>query len=225
MQIYVKHFRLTTILVLLLIMVGEVIAAVVAGQLMTAILVTGIICITMGPIVLRDRMPVLIPAEFQILVILFVFASLFLGEVRDFYARVWWWDIALHASSGLLLGMTGFLLIYVLNENERADLHMKPFFIAFFAFMFAVSMGAIWEVFEFAMDEIFDTQMQKPMLDDPSGLTDTMWDIIVDAAGALIICTFAWVYMRRQRRSFVEDWIQDFIQSNPKLFRDKKDRK
>lgn len=223
MQFQVRHVRLTTILVLLLIMLGEVIAAVVAGQLMTAILVTGIICITMGPIVLRDRMPVLIPAEFQILVILFVFASLFLGEVRDFYARVWWWDIALHTSSGLLLGMTGFLLIYVLNENERADLHMKPFFIAFFAFMFAVSMGAIWEVFEFAMDEIFDTQMQKPMLDDPSGLTDTMWDIIVDAAGALIICTFAWVYMRRQRRSFVEDWIQDFIQSNPKLFRGKKD--
>jgi hypothetical protein len=72
---------------------------------------------------------------------IFVFASLFLGEVRSFYERIWWWDIALHTTSGLLLGILGFLLVYVLNENERVDVHMLPRFVAFFAFTFAVAWG------------------------------------------------------------------------------------
>jgi len=63
-----------------------------------------------------------IPPEFQVLAVGFVFASLFLGEIRSYYLRIWWWDIALHTSSGLLLGILGFLLIYVLNENELAGL-------------------------------------------------------------------------------------------------------
>ena len=97
----------------------------------------------------------------------------FLGEVRSWYERIWWWDIALHTSSGLLLGLVGFLLVYVLTENERIDLHMRPRFVALFAFLFAVAVGALWEIFEFAMDRMLGANMQKPMLDDPSGLTDT----------------------------------------------------
>ncbi len=214
-----ERVRTVIILILIAVMAGELVAAIIAWQLMTAALVSAIMVTALAPILLRDRLPVVIPAEFHVLAILFVFAALFLGEMRDFYQRVWWWDIALHGTSGLLLGMTGFLLIYVLNENERANLHMTPFFIAFFAFTFAVCMGAVWEIFEFAMDTLFGLQMQKPMLDDPSGLTDTMWDLIVDAAGALVICVFAWIYMRKERRSFVEDWVQAFIRSNPHLFR------
>lgn len=217
-----ERVRTAIIVVLLAIMAGELVAAIVAWQLMTAALISGIILTAMAPILFRDRLPVVIPAEFHVLAILFVFAALFLGEMRDFYQRVWWWDIALHGTSGLLLGMTGFLLVYVLNENERADLHMTPFFIAFFAFAFAVSIGALWEIFEFVMDKLFGMQMQKPMFDDASGLTDTMWDLIVNALGALVICVFAWVYMRKERRSFVEEWVQAFIRSNPHLFRRKR---
>jgi uncharacterized membrane protein len=72
------------------------------------------------------------------------------------------------------------------------------------------------------MDKLFGMQMQKPMFDDASGLTDTMWDLIVNALGALVICVFAWVYMRKERRSFVEEWVQAFIRSNPHLFRRKR---
>lgn len=104
-----------------------------------------------------------IPTEFQILAIIFVFAALFLGEVRSFYARFWRWDIALHTSSGLLLGIVGFLLVDVLNEHERIDFHMHPRFVALFAFVFAVAVGALWEIFEFGMDRIIGTNMQKPI--------------------------------------------------------------
>ena len=97
----------------------------------------------------------------MLLTIVFVFASLFLGEVREYYIRFWWWDLALHAGSGFLLGIIGFLLVYVLNETEEIGVHMKPGFVAFFAFLFAVGIGVLWEIFEFCMDIFFNMNMQK----------------------------------------------------------------
>jgi uncharacterized membrane protein YjdF len=67
---------------------------------------------------------------------------------------------------------------------------MRPRFVAIFAFVFAVAIGALWEVIEFAMDRLFGTTMQKPILGDPSGLTDTVWNLIVDALGAAVISAF-----------------------------------
>ncbi|MGB2984539.1 MAG: hypothetical protein WBE26_01540 [Phycisphaerae bacterium] len=116
----------------------------------------------------RRRFRVFIPPEFELLVIIFVFASLFLGEVRAYYVRFWWWDLVLHAGSALLLGMFGFMLVYVLNEERQIQLHMKAGFVAFFSFTFALGAGALWEIFEFGMDGVFGLNMQK------SGLVDTM---------------------------------------------------
>ena len=92
-------------------------------------------------------------------------------------------------------------------------------FVALFAFLFAVTVGTLWEIFEFAMDQIVGTNMQKPMLGDPSGLTDTMWDMIVNALGALAISALGWWYTKRDERSFIEAWIRKFIERNPRLFR------
>jgi hypothetical protein len=188
------------------------------GQWLNAFLVAVIIAIILAPVVLGEHLPVRVPAELQLVALGFVFAALFLGEIRSYYARFWWWDIALHASSGLLLGIFGFLLVYVLNESRNIDLHMRPRFVALFAFVFAVAVGALWEIFEFAMDSIFNLSMQKPMLDDDSGLTDTMWDLIVDTVGAFAISVLGWRYMRRKQESFIENWIQKFIARNPHLF-------
>ncbi|MFO7578633.1 MAG: hypothetical protein R6W74_00270 [Nitrosomonas halophila] len=200
------------------IMAVELVFVINDGHWMHAFLLLAISSITLMPVVLGRRFRIYIPAEFQILAILFVFAALFLGEIHRYYDRLWWWDIALHASAGLLLGIFGFLLVYVLNENKRAELSMRPRFIAFFAFLFSVAMSALWEIFEFAMDQIFGTNMQKPMLGDDSGLTDTMWDLIVNVIGALIISLLGWRYLVRGKRSFIEVWIAKFIDRNPRLF-------
>jgi len=208
--------------ILLVIMAVEWVLLIVEKQWLSAAMVFLIIAIVISPEILMKRFAVTIPTEFQILAIIFVFAALFLGEVRSFYTRFWWWDIVLHTSSGLLLGIVGFLLVYVLNEHKRIDFHMHPRFVALFAFVFAVAVGALWEIFEFGMDRIFGTNMQKPMLGDPSGLTDTMWDLIVDTLGAIAISTFGWWYMKQGQRSFIEDWIQKFIDKNPRFFSRKK---
>ncbi len=205
--------------VLLLVMTVETLVALYNQQWLTAFLVLAIMAVIIAPGALGRRFQVHIPAEFQLLAVVFVFAALFLGEIRRYYERIWWWDIALHVSSGLLLGILGFLLVYVLNESKRVDLHMRPRFVALFAFSFALAAGVLWEIFEFAMDQLAGTNMQKPMFGDPSGLTDTMWDLIVDSLGALIISLLGWWYMERGQRSFIETWIRKFIERNPHLFR------
>jgi len=200
------------------IMAIDLIGLLLNAQWFNAMLVIAIALLVLAPILLGHRLPVVVPAEFQILALAFMFSALFLGEVRDYYELIWWWDIALHTSSGLLLGLMGFLLVYILNENERIEMHMRPRFVAFFAFLFAVAVGAVWEIFEFSMDRFFGTRMQKAMLGDASGLTDTMWDLIVDTLGALAISGMGWWYMHRRERSFIEVWIHKFIDRNPGLF-------
>lgn len=206
------HQRVTVGLQLVL--VAGAALAVWQQQWLAAATTLGILVVTLLPLALGRRFAVFIPAEFEALAVVFVFASLFLGEVRGYYARFWWWDAALHTASGFLLGILGFLLVYVLNEKEEIDLHMKPGFVAFFAFVFAVGMGALWEIFEFAMDSFFGLNMQK------SGLVDTMWDLIVDTVGAAVIAVLGYGWLKTAgTHSFLERWIEDLVRSNPRIFR------
>ncbi|BCO32726.1 hypothetical protein TspCOW1_28290 [Thiohalobacter sp. COW1] len=218
MKLFLSHRR--TSLVLKAILIVGVAGALWEQQWLTAAVTIGILLITFTPLLLAQRFRVVIPSEFELLAIAFVFTSLFLGEVRGFYTRFWWWDIVLHTASGFLLGIVGFLLVHVLNEIEEVGLHMKAGFVAFFAFLFALGMGTLWEIFEFSMDSLFGLNMQKPMFGDASGLTDTMWDLIVDAVGALTIAVLGYIYLKTaRRRSFLQRWILAFIRHNPRLFR------
>lgn len=212
------HSRLTTLLQIILL--AGAVGAIWEQQWFNAVIISGIVLITLLPVLLARRFHVVIPAEFQLFTIGFVFASLFLGEVHGYYTRFWWWDIVLHTGSGFLLGIIGFLLVYVLNETEKIQLNMRPGFVAFFAFLFALGIGTVWEIFEFSMDNLFGMSMQKPMLGDNTGLTDTMWDLIVDAVGALIISVLGYGYLKATHdESFLERWIRKFIKSNPRLFK------
>lgn len=209
--------RHLAILLRVVVMVG-IILEIYEGLWMNAVISVGILLLTFAPAIFARGVRVEIPPEFEVLTIAFIFASLFLGESRDFYSRFWWWDIALHVTSGGLLGILGFLLVYILNETPRIDLHMRPTFVAFFALCFAVTIGATWEIFEFAMDQLFGMNMQKSMFDDPSGLTDTMYDLIVDAVGGLLVSASGYRYMTRGGESIIDRGIQRFIDRNPRLF-------
>lgn len=179
-----------------------------------------ILGVTLLPVFLGKRFDVDIPSEFEFLAVILVYGALFLGELRGFYFKYWWWDLALHTASGFMLGLLGFLLVYVLNEKTEIKLHMTAGFVAFFAFVFSVAIGAIWEIFEFSMDQLFGLDMQKAMLNDPSGLTDTMWDLIVDSIGAFLVAVLGYFYLKKSHgESFIERWIHRFIQKNPHLFK------
>lgn len=186
-------------------------------QAMAEILV--ILCITFLPLILGKRFDVRIPHGFETLAVVFLYMSLFLGEFQGYYLRYWWWDLVLHSGSAFLLGILGFLLVYVLNEKKEINLQLSPSFMALFAFAFAVSIGVVWEIFEFFMDQVFGLNMQK------SGLVDTMWDLIVDVIGAAVISFLGWGYIKaRDTDSFLERWIDEFIEKNPKLFENEEPR-
>lgn len=214
----VRRAHLVILMVLQLVMAVQLVLLLLRQDWPEAFFVAGIMLLTLAPVVFR--MPVDIPSEIQIVAVLFVFATLFLGEVQDYYQRFWWWDASLHTTSGLLLGMLGFMCVYILNEDKNVDLHMRPSFVALFAFFFGVGIGAIWEIFEFAMDQSFGTNMQPATANDPSGLSDTIHDLIVDTVGAAVVSIGGWRYLAKARQSRVDSWASRFIKRNPQLFGD-----
>lgn len=208
------------ITLLLLIMGVNLILNLIFQNWFSLFLITLIMVILTLPILFRKQHAIDIPAEFHLISVVFAIAALYLGEIQMFYIRFWWWDLLLHSSAGFLLGIVGFLLAYLLNESRRIELSLTSGFIAFFAFTFAVSIGTIWEIFEFGMDELVQTRMQKPMLDDDSGLTDTMFDVILNLLGAIFISVLGYLYLKRDERFFVRRWIQRFASKNPTMFKD-----
>lgn len=141
------------------------------------------IALTYYPSILEKRFGVYLPSSMQIIITLFIFGAQYLGEIRNFYRIFPWWDTALHTTSGVILGVIGFMFVYLLNEKYGKKVKLSPFFVVMFAFCFAVTMGVFWEFFEYGMDRIFGTNMQKfryPELGD-DGLVDTMGDLFVDS--------------------------------------------
>jgi hypothetical protein len=173
-----------------------------------------IMCVTFLPLTVARYFHLRVPLEFDTIAVVFIYMSLFLGEVNDFYAKFWWWDLVLHGSSGFLLGVTGFLLVYLLNQDKKANLHLTPGFIALFAFTFSQGFGSLWEIFEFAMDQTFGLNMQK------SGLVDTMTDLIINASAAATISLLGYGYLKSPKvDSFLERAIERVIHENPRVFR------
>ncbi len=157
------------------------------------------------PSFFRRKYEVIIPLEVEILIFLFIFGTLYLGEVHDYYEKFENWDIYLHTLSGILLGLLGFVIVYSIVNNTSTNT-LTPFFVALFTFSFAVMIGAIWEIFEFFMDLFFGLNMQK------SGLADTMVDLIVDSVGALLVATTSYFYMKKiDRFGIIYDIIDKIV--------------
>ena len=160
---------------------------------------------------LANRVGLRLPPSFLVAIALFVMASLYLGEVYDFYNRLWWWDLALHMGSAIGFGVLGFLLIFMLFEGDRYA--APPWAIGALSFCLAITVGTLWEIFEFGMDTLFGFTMMK------SGLPDTMGDLIVNAIGAALAAGAAVFYLSDVARGRLRAPFNSFIDSNRKRFR------
>jgi hypothetical protein len=147
-----------------------------------------VLVLTFAPAMIERRLQLALPVEFTLLTCVILYASFALGEMRDFYEKIWWWDLALHGLSALTMGMIGFLCIYVFYMTHR--INVRAGWIATITFALAVSVGTIWEVFEFLMDHYFGLNMQK------SGLVDTMTDLMINATGAALAALLGYFYVR-----------------------------
>ena len=97
----------------------------------------------------------------EIIILLFIFAAEILGEISSFYMRFPYWDTILHTLNGFLCAAVGFSLVDVMNQQKRLLFKMAPSFVSIVSFCFSMTIGAVWEIFEFSMDMIFHLDMQK----------------------------------------------------------------
>ena len=183
--------------------------ALFTGRWSTVFVSVAAIIITLLPAVFSDRFRITLPLGFLAAISVFVFATLFLGEVFDFYNRFWWWDVVLHGFSAMGFGVIGFLFVFFLFEGDRYA--APPWALGLIAFTFALSIGALWEIFEFVMDQTFGLNMQK------SGLLDTMWDLIVDTGGALLGASAGFFWLKG-RNNTLSALIEEFVNSNRSLY-------
>jgi len=188
------RFWLSLLFRILLVVAG--IIAVFTTNWINLALVIFTMFLTFLPSIVERRYKLDLPSEIEILVLLFVYGSLYLGELYAFYEKFWWWDLFLHAYSGIMIGIAGFALVYVLNKEKKLTFNLSPLFIAMFSFSFSVALGVMWEIFEFVMDSVFDFNMLK------SGLVDTMWDLIVDTSGALLVALIGYFYVKKDPQIF-----------------------
>lgn len=170
--------------------------------------ILGLFAMTL-PGLLSHRFQIEIPSNMLVLYAVFLYGAIFLGEVRSFYYTVPHWDTILHTFSGGMLGALGFSFVTLLNKTDKIPLNLSPIFVAIFAFCFAVTLGVVWEIYEFTFDGILHLNMQKFALESGeqligrAALQDTMKDLIVDCLGAFIMALLGYISLK-YKTGFIE---------------------
>ncbi len=169
------------------------------------------------PTMLGKKFKFEVPPFLYVFYIFFLYCSIFLGEVRSFYYKFSWWDSFLHGTSSLMIGFFGFMVISILNRDENIVMKLSPFFVCLFAFCFAVTVGALWEIYEFTFDGILGLNMQKFMLSDGTqlvgheALRDTMKDIITDFLGALVSSLIGYIDLKKNKKWLIPKLTEDDV--------------
>ena len=113
------------------------------------------------PSFIQVRLKIELPTALEIIILFFIFAAEILGEIQSYYIRFPFWDTVLHTMNGFLAAAIGFALVDILNRTKKISFQLSPAFMAVVAFCFSMTIGVIWEFFEFGMDRIFGLDMQK----------------------------------------------------------------
>lgn len=159
------------------------------------------------PSFVEHKLSIDIPNNMEITYFIFLYCAIYLGEVRNFYYLIPYWDVILHAFSGAMLGALGFSLVCYFNDTDFFEINLSPFFIALFAFCFALAAGVVWEIYEFLADSLIGTNMQKFIIADGTvlvghaALKDTMKDLIVDAISSLIITIIGYCTIKNNNKT------------------------
>lgn len=113
------------------------------------------------PSLIQITFRVELPTTLEIIILVFIFAAEILGEISEFYLMFPFWDTVLHTLNGFLAAAIGFSMVDLLNRSERTKFNLSPLFMAIVAFCFSMTIGVVWEFFEFGMDQIAGYDMQK----------------------------------------------------------------
>lgn len=147
--------------VLSLLVLAAMIRSIMLANYGNAFLCLLVLALFMIPQFIRKSLRLKLPDTLEIIILLFIFCAEILGELQCYYLQYAHWDALLHTVWGFLCAAIGFGLIDVLNQSSRIKFQLSPFFVAAVAFCFSMTVGVFWEFFEYGVDYLFHTDMQK----------------------------------------------------------------
>ncbi len=163
---------------------------------------------TFIPTILNKIFNIQIPASYEILYLMFVYGLLILGEQRGFYHGLWWWDILMTFTASLALGFTALSVIHVLHKTNR--INTNPILAAILIFAMATSLATLWQIFEFTLDTIIHSGLQK-------NLQNTMQDLSINTLGALLVSIAGYNQIRKGNSIFASTFLTSLIEKTPLL--------
>lgn len=147
--------------VLRLIVVAELVLSILRGEYESTFICLLVLILFILPFFIQQNFGIQLPTTLEIIILLFIFAAEILGELEGYFITYPNWDTMLHTTTGFLCAATGFALIDILNRNSRIKFQLSPIYVALAAFCFSMTVGVLWEFFEFGMDRLFHLDMQK----------------------------------------------------------------
>ena len=161
-------------LILRFIVVALLVLELVQKQYESAFICVLVLVLFALPAFVQKNFGIQLPSTLEILILLFIFASEILGELKCYFITYPHWDSMLHTTTGFLCAATGFALIDILNRNSKIKFQLSPIYVAVAAFCFSMTVGVLWEFFEFGMDRLFMMDMQKDTV--VNAITSVMLD-------------------------------------------------
>jgi hypothetical protein len=161
-----------------------------------------------------EKLGVKTGAEIQIAILLIIYGSLFLAEVRGAFANIWWWDILLKGIAAFALSFVGLTVILALEDNEVLD--ASPFMTITLAFGLSFTLGALWEIMEFSLDNLFGFTLQQ------IGTGVVTLDLIIDGVAAFVVCAGGYLYKKKGMGNLMSGAIVKLMKRNPKMFKSQK---
>ena len=148
-------------LVLRLIVIASLVLAILRREYESAFVCVLVLFLFMLPFFIQKNFGIRLPSTLEIIILLFIFAAEILGELQSYFIQYPYWDTMLHTTNGFLCAAVGFSLIDILNRDAKIKFTLSPVYVALAAFCFSMTIGVLWEFFEFGMDRLFHMDMQK----------------------------------------------------------------
>lgn len=164
MKIKINEYRkidLTVYIVLRIFVIVTMISQLIKGNFENVFMCIMTLVLFMIPIFIDKKLNIKLPSVLETIILLFIFSSEILGEVQNFYGIFKAWDTILHTINGFLCAAIGFSLIDILNRSNKFHATLSPIFVALVSFCFSMTIGVLWEFFEFGVDNILKYDMQK----------------------------------------------------------------
>lgn len=148
-------------LVLRLIVIALMVLSIIGKNYENTFICVLVLVLFMLPDFAERKLKIELPSTLEIIILLFIFCAEILGELGAYFVRFAHWDTILHTLNGFVCAAFGYALVDLLNREERFSMKLAPIYLAVVAFCFSMTIGVIWEFFEFAADRIIGLDMQK----------------------------------------------------------------